>query len=93
MTIFNKSARKAFITSVKVLDESQEPIPITWSNSISRIGNIENGTGLTGLTNSENIYIRRNDGLEFTKATVLVKHSFSDKDLVLQFNSLEEWMQ
>lgn len=93
VTLFNKSARKAFVTSVKVIDQDGQQIPITWSNSISKVGNIENPTGLLGLVNSENVYIRRNDGAEFRQLSVRITHSFSDRELILEFDPYQGWWQ
>jgi hypothetical protein len=91
VTLFNKSTRKTFVTGVKVLDQDGQQIPVTWSNHISQVGNIENPTGLLGLVNSQNIYIRRNDGVEFRKVSVLIKHSFSENELVLEFDPHQCW--
>tara|TARA_R110000787_G_C13229377_1_gene427060 strand:- start:152 stop:631 length:480 start_codon:yes stop_codon:yes gene_type:complete len=93
VTIFNKSSRKAFVTSVKVIDQDGQQIPITWSNSISKIGSIENPTGLLGLVNSENIYIRRNDGAEFQQVSVQINHSFSNRGMILEFDPYQGWYQ
>ncbi len=93
VALFNKSARKAFVTSVKVFDQDQQQIAVTWSNSISNVGNIENPTGLLGILHTENLYIRRNDGGEFREVTVRITHSFSNTELVLTFDPLQGWWQ
>lgn len=86
VTLFNRSRRKAFVTKVEILDKKGETIPSNWSNSISANGNIENPTGLLGLVNSENLYIRRNDSQELGSVSVRIRHSFSSNDLLLQFD-------
>lgn len=91
--LFNKSSRKAFITSVKVYDQNNQQIPVTWSSTISNVGNIENPTGLLGIIDTENLYIRRNDGVEFQDVLVKITHSFSDEELVLKFDPLQGWWQ
>lgn len=91
VTLFNKSARKTFITSVDIKNADGSRVPATWSNSISSVGNIENPTGLLGLLDTENLYIRRNDGKEFIQAHIHIKHSFSDQEMVLQFDPYGGW--
>jgi methionine synthase I (cobalamin-dependent) len=91
--LFNKSSRKAFVTTVKVFDQDNQQIPVTWSNSISNTGNIENPTGLLGIVNTENLYIRRNDGVEFRDVSVKITHSFSANELVLKFDPYQGWWQ
>ncbi|ADT70394.1 MAG: hypothetical protein ACI9H9_001178 [Pseudoalteromonas tetraodonis] len=91
--LFNKSARKVFVTTVKVYDQDNQQIPVTWSNSISKDGNIEDPTGLLGIVNTENLYIRRNDGSEFRDVSVKITHSFSPNELVLKFDPYQGWWQ
>jgi hypothetical protein len=85
-TIFNKSHRKASITNLKVFDNNQKKIDIEWSDSIDKLGNIQNPSGLLGLKDSSNIYIRRNDGETFYDAKIFIQHSFSDRELELTFD-------
>lgn len=91
--LFNKSSRKAYVTTVKVHDQKGQQIPVTWSNAISQIGNIENPTGLLGIVNTENIYIRRNDGAEFKEVSIMISHSFSPTELILNFDPYQGWWQ
>lgn len=86
VTLFNRSSRKAFVMGIKMFDQSSDHIPVMWSNSASSIGNIENPTGLIGLVDSTDIYIRRNDGEPIHKSSFLVSHSFSETELVLEFD-------
>ena len=84
-TLLNKSHRKAFISSVRAYEKSGEEIPITWSSSIDNFGNIINPTGLLGLEDSIELYLRRKGGEEFKECDIHVKHSHSDKLLQLNF--------
>ena len=93
VTLFNKSARKAYITRVRVLDQDNQQIPVTWSNSISDVGNIENPTGILGIIDSANIYIRNNAGSEFRNVTVFIKHSFSENEIIIKFDPYQGWWQ
>lgn len=85
-TLLNKSHRRAFISSVRAYEQNGDEIPITWSSSSDNLGNIINPTGLLGLDDSIDLYLRRNDGKEFTKSYVHVRHSCNDKILPLNFD-------
>lgn len=90
-TLFNKSRKKAYISGVKAFDQNGAQIPITWSNSIDKLGNIQKPTGLMGLENSVELVLRRNDGMAFIESTVHIKHSFSDQVIELAFDPLQDW--
>lgn len=90
-TLFNKSHRKAFISDVRAYEKNGDGIPITWSGSINNLGEIINPTGLLGLEDSIDLYLRRNDGEEFKECNVHVKHSYSDKLLQLYFDPYHGW--
>ncbi|MFZ3071870.1 MAG: hypothetical protein WA162_01355 [Thermodesulfobacteriota bacterium] len=83
-TLFNKSKRKACISSVEASDHEGNAIKITWSGSTDDLGNIQNPHGLLGLEDSVNLVLRRNDGNPFEKTVVRVKHSFGS--LVVSFD-------
>lgn len=93
ITLFNKSARKAYVTQIKVIDQDDQQTSVTWSNSISSLGKIENPTGLLGIINSENIYIRQNSGSKFRVITVFITHSHSKEPLVVKFDPYQGWWQ
>lgn len=61
--VFNKPPRKAYISGVKALDQNLDQFNVTWSSSISEVGEILKPTGLLGIKDSIEIYIRRNDGV------------------------------
>lgn len=90
-TLFNKSKRKAYISSVVVTNQNGKTIEITWSDSTDDLGNIINPTGLLGLENSVNLMIRRNDGKKFEETIIRVTHSFSATALYLKFDPNEGW--
>jgi len=90
-TLFNKSKRKTYISSVEASDQNGTIIEISWSDSIDRLGNIQNPTGLLGLENSVNLLLRRNDGESFGKTVVRVKHSFSSDVLDILFDPYKRW--
>ncbi len=69
-TLLNKSHRKAFVSSVMAYEKNGNEIPITWSSSIDSLGNIINPTGLLGLEDGIDLYLRRNDGEEFKASTI-----------------------
>jgi hypothetical protein len=90
-TLFNKSKRKTYISSVEASDQNGKTIEITWSDSIDDLGNIQNPTGLLGLENSVNLVLRRNDGESFEETVVRVKHSFSSDVLDIFFDPYKGW--
>jgi len=84
-TLLNKSHRKASITSLKAFDTKGSEIPVEWSDSIDRLGSIQNPTGLLGLKDSTEIYIRKNDGEGYFITTIRIKHSFNEAGLELTY--------
>ncbi len=77
-TVFNKSKRKAYIKNIVVLNPDNKPIAVTWSKQTSNLGNPEIACQLIGVVDTENIYIRRNDGEWFHSVSIAIYHSFSD---------------
>jgi hypothetical protein len=92
-TLFNKSKRKTYISSVEASDSKGLPIKITWSGSMNELGSIQNPTGLLGLENSVNLVLRRNDGKSFEKTVVCIKHSFSSKVIDVTYDPYNEYME
>lgn len=90
--IFNKSPRKAHINSVEAFDSNGIKIEITWSDRMDDLGNILNPTGLLGIIDAINLCMRRNDGEEFRKTTVLIQHSFNTKKIEIVYDPYAEWM-
>jgi len=89
-TVFNKSHRKAFISSVCAYNKNREEIPITWSDSIDDIGNILKPTDLLGVEGMTELVLRRNDGEDFKETTVHIKHSFSSSIVELIFEPYKD---
>ncbi|MFT7003666.1 MAG: hypothetical protein ACJAWW_001018 [Sulfurimonas sp.] len=90
-TLFNKSKRKAFVSSVKaysVMDGKE--IDISWSKESDNLGKIINPTGLLGIDDSINLVFRRNDGLEFQETRVALKHSFSKAEVEILFDPYKD---
>ena len=85
-SIFNKSKRKAFIKSVCAYDRNGKDISISWSGKHDHLGNIEEPTGLLGVTDQVNLSIRRNDGDAFLFTRIVIQHSFSDGVLIVEFD-------
>ncbi len=44
--IFNKSKRKAYVNKVQAFDHNNNPIDITWSNHIDKLGNGREPVGI-----------------------------------------------
>ncbi|MBF6647467.1 hypothetical protein [Methylobacter sp. BlB1] len=90
-TLFNKSKRKTHIDSIKAFDSKGDEIEATWSTRIDNVGNIQDPTGLIGVIDNVNVFIRRNDGEKFDKTTLKIRHSFSDVSLVVTFEPFKRW--
>ena len=90
-TLFNKSRRKAFVDSVRAIDEQGEEIPITWSSSINGLGNPQDPFCLKGVIDSANLYVRRKDGEEIDFMSLKIRHSFSDLPETIVYNPSDIW--
>jgi len=82
-TLLNKSHRKATITSLQAFENNGDEVDIKWSDSIDHLGNIQQPTGLLGLKDSAEIFIRRTDGGSYFITTIRIKHSFDENGLEL----------
>ena len=85
-TLFNKSRRKAYVRSVRAMDEDREEMDVSWGSSIDRHGNPEEPFGLVGLIDSVNLYVRRKDGEELDYISLEIGHSFSDSPETVVYN-------
>lgn len=90
-TLFNKSKRKAYISSVDAFDSKKSKIRIKWSNKHNEYGEILDPTELLGVEDSVNLVMRRNDGEAFEKTIVRIKHSFSSDEIELTYDPYAEW--
>lgn len=90
-SLFNKSNRKAYVTSVTAFDTKGKRIEIKWSNQIDKLGNVLDPKGLVGIENEAYMAIRRNDGQEFGQTTIRISHSFSEEDVFITYDPLKRW--
>lgn len=91
-SLFNKSKRKAYVTSVSAFDHNGKRIEITWSDIIDELGNIIDPKGLIGIENEKYFAIRRNDGEEFDQTIIKVIHSFKKDELTISYDPLKAWV-
>lgn len=85
-TIFNKSKRKTYVNKVLVFDKNNNIIDTTWSKQIDDLGNPMFPCELIGIIDTEELYIRRNDGKWFNYCSVHIFHSFSTTPETVIFN-------
>ena len=85
-TLFNKSKRKVDVRNVFAYDNKNTSISITWSKQINEIGNPQNPCDLIGITDSENLFIYRNDGAIFDFCKLEIHHSFPSSPIRLTFD-------
>ena len=83
--VFNKSKRKAFINKIKVFNPDNKLIEVSWSKHVDSFCNPKILCQLIGVVDTENIYIRRNDGEWFPAATIAIYHSFSERPEIIKF--------
>ena len=91
-TLFNKSHRKAFVNSVRALDENREEIDIKWASRIDHLGNPQEPFGVVGVVDSVNLYVRRNDGAEIDYVALEIKHSFPDSPVAVKYDPGAGWL-
>ena len=91
-TLFNKSRRKAFVKSVRAIDQQGEEVPITWSSKIDKLGNPRDPFGLMGLIDSVNLYVRRNDGEEIDYMSLEISHSFQNSPSTVVYDLGTDWL-
>lgn len=85
-TLFNKSKRKAFISSLEVKDSQGKQIDVDWADRIDQFGNPIAPKQIAGIVDSTPIFIRRRSAQPKNVAVVEIYHSFSDSPLVIEFN-------
>lgn len=89
--VFNKARRKAFINNVVAFDKRGETVEIAWAESIDRLGNPGEPRALIGIVDSNNLYIRRNDGESIHYLRLEITHSFRDSPETVTFNPISDW--
>ncbi len=88
INVFNKSKRKNYIDKITALNTSSKPIEISYSNKIDSLGNPISPCGLIGIVDTEEIYIRRNDGEWFSECSISIHHSFCRSPATTKFNAI-----
>ena len=91
-TLFNKSKRKVYVNKVRAFHRNGDPIPVSWSNEIDDYGNPQRPCELIGIVDSQELYVRRNDGNEMDFCRLEVHHSFSTEPVTAVFDPYEEWI-
>jgi hypothetical protein len=92
-SLFNKSHRKSYVSSVSAFDAKGNRIEIEWSNQIDSLGNILEPKGLIGIENEVYLAIRRNDGKDFSQTTIRIVHSFSKEEVLISYDPLKSWVK
>ena len=90
--IFNKSKRKAYVNKVQAFDHNNNPIDITWSNHIDKLGNPENSCELIGIVDTEELFVRQNMGENVDFCRLEIFHSFSSLPTVAIFDPVADFM-
>lgn len=90
--LFNKSHKKVVIDKVRAYDRNGKPLSITWSNRIDRYGNPEKPYELIGIVDSEDIFVRQDNGEEIEYCKLEIFHSLSQMPLIRVFDEYEEWI-
>jgi len=90
-TLFNKSKRKAFLSSVLAFDRKGGKIDVTWTDKVDPCGNPQDPCQLVGIVDSCPLFVRRNDGKAFDYARLAILHSFSSSPMTLIFDPLSGW--
>ncbi|MGW8158424.1 MAG: toll/interleukin-1 receptor domain-containing protein [Desulfoprunum sp.] len=90
--LFNKSKQKGVIDKLQAYDRNGAHLIVTWSNRIDQYGNPENPCELIGIVDSEDIFVRQNNGEEIEYCKLEVYHSLSDGPLIGVFDEYEDWI-
>ena len=91
LTLFNKSKRKVFLTSIQVKSDKGEPIEVDWSDSIDNGGNPIAPGQIVGIVDSAQIFIRKRDGQPLNFAHIEVHHSFDDSPTTIEFDKYRDF--
>lgn len=91
--LFNKSQQKVVIDRVQAYDRNGKPLSVTWSNRIDQYGNPEKPFELIGIVDSEDIFVRQDNGEEIEYCKLEIFHSLSQTPLTCVFDEYEEWIR
>lgn len=92
-TLFNKSKRKAFVNEVRAYNRSNKELSITWSNRINLQGNPQKPFELLGIVDTEDLFLRQDNGEEIDFCRLEVFHSFSSEPITALFDPYAEYMR
>ena len=90
-TVFNKSKRKAYITSIRAFDDDGSEVSVGYSTTTDHLGFPEPSVQLIGLVDSVMLFITRKDGEQIQFMRVEIQQSFSDTRDTLIFDALKDW--
>jgi hypothetical protein len=90
--LFNKSMQKVVVNRVRAYDRKGKPLNITWSNRIDPYGNPEKPYELIGFVDSEDIFVRQDNGEEIDYCKLEIFHSFSQEPVTGIFDEYEDWI-
>ena len=89
-TLFNKSKRKTFVNKVEAFNTSGKMISITWSGTITQLGNPIKPCELIGIVDTHELFVRKDDGKEMEDCLLKIHHSFSSSPLNVMFSPYED---
>jgi len=90
--LFNKSSQKAVVRRIRAYDRNGNSLNVTWSNQIDPYGNPEKPYELIGFSDSEDIYIRQDNGEEIEYCKLEIFHSLSQDPLTTVFDGYGDWI-
>jgi len=89
-SVFNKSKRKAYISKVNVYGKSKvkdkDLLDVSWSNKINDYGMPINPCELIGIVDTEELFIRQDNGEEINSCRIEIFHSFSSTPMITFFD-------
>ena len=83
--LFNCSKRKAYISSVKLLENGNQ-VSINWSSAIDEYGNPQRPNHTIGIVDLAYLFIRKTKGKEIDNCIIEIYHSLSSEPIVCDFD-------
>ena len=90
-TVFNKSKRKAYVTSIRAYEHDGSEVSVRYSTTIDHLGFPDPSLMLIGLVDSVMVFITRKDGKRIEYIRLEIQQSFSNSPDTLFFDPLKEW--
>lgn len=89
--VFNKSRRKAYIQEIKAF-RNEKLVEIAWGSSIDKQGDVKFPNALIGITDCENLYVRRRDGEPIFQMLLEITYYFGRQSLTtcISFDYIRE---